>query len=122
MKTIPIVSAGLVLLLAGCVADVRLPPPGTGHPAHPEAARARMPSAPASLQNYRSVSVPPESGMVPGEHGIRYGAESPGPAAGFGSEYEPVYLCPSHPDQRSRNPGACPRCGNPMERMEGREK
>jgi hypothetical protein len=27
-----------------------------------------------------------------------------------------VYVCPKHPDVRSKEPGSCPICGKPLER------
>ena len=111
MPTAPVFALASLLLLAGCTVT---PPPTAG--------RAQNPANPDAAESPRSPYVPP-----------RATANSEAPeAAPSGHEHHEsapsaesqavAYTCPMHPEVRSSEPGACPKCGMalvPVEKEHG---
>ena len=111
MPTAPVLALASLLLLAGCTVT---PPPTAGraqNPANPDAAESPRPPyvPPRATAN----SEAPEAAPSGHEH------HDSAPAA---ESQEVAYTCPMHPEVRSSEPGACPKCGMalvPVEKEHG---
>jgi len=100
VPTAPVFALASLLLLAGCTVT---PPPTAGraqNPANPDATESpRPPYVPPRATS--SSEAPEGAPSGPEHHESAPGAESPAVA----------YTCPMHPEVRSSEPGACPKCG-----------
>ncbi len=91
--------AGL-LAVGGCVRTRTVEAPGPGHPAYTDDTERYEPPR-NMLADEASPPRAAPSNAVPGDaaHGHH------------GSHGVAVYQCPMHPEVRSDRPGACPKCG-----------
>jgi len=100
VPTTPVSALALLLLLAGCSAS---PPP--------TADRAQNPANPAAAESPRPPYAPPRAADTPDAPEAEPSAhEHHGSAPGAESQVI-AYTCPMHPEVRSSEPGACPKCG-----------
>ena len=111
MPTTPVSALSLLLLLAGCSAS---PPPTAG--------RAQNPANPAAAESPRPPYAPPRAAATPDSpEAAPSGHEHHDSAPGAESQAV-AYTCPMHPEVRSTEPGACPKCGMalvPVEKEQG---
>ena len=111
MPTTPVSALALLLLLAGCTVT---PPPTAG--------RAQNPANPDAAESPRSPYVPPRAtANSEAPEAAPSGHEHHESAPGAESQAV-AYTCPMHPEVRSSEPGACPKCGMalvPVEKEHG---
>ena len=111
MPTAPVFALASLLLLAGCTVT---PPPTAG--------RAQNPANPDAAESPRSPSVPPRAtANSEAPEAAPSGHEHHESAPGAESQAV-AYTCPMHPEVRSSEPGACPKCGMalvPVEKEHG---
>ena len=100
MPTAPVFALASLLLLAGCTVT---PPPTAG--------RAQNPANPDAAESPRSPYVPPRAtANSEAPEAAPSGHEHHESAPGAESQAV-AYTCPMHPEVRSSEPGACPKCG-----------
>ena len=111
MPTAPVFALASLLLLAGCTVT---PPPTAG--------RAQNPANPDAAESPRSPYVPPRAtANSEAPEAAPSGHEHHESAPGAESQAV-AYTCPMHPEVRSSEPGACPKCGRalvPVEKEHG---
>lgn len=100
MTTAPASALASLLLLAGCSAT---PPPTAG--------RAQNPANPAAAESPRAPFTPPQASATSDTSRPAPSAHEHHAAAPEGEPQAVTYTCPMHPEVRSGEPGACPKCG-----------